>query len=226
LESLLQSRVTPTARQRATATLKGAAVRRLTIRPVAGDAVALSRATIRIAPTTPPGTYHGTARIADETRPVVAEIEARSRLECHPSRLVLSARPGEAVSVEVTLVNVGNIEFTVPARSNFCLFRDDGVHHALWTALTSEPGERMGRTDMLLDDLASSHGGLVDVRVAGSAPAIAPGHARDVRLRLTFSERLHAGQAYTGTWEVEGLRLPARVTVPPRERSRPSRVVA
>lgn len=211
----------------ASATLIGVEVARLTVRPLAGGEGAVSRATLRLPTDTPPGRYEGVARIAGRQHAIAVEVEPYVRVQSHPSRLVVEAAPGGEVAVEVVLLNGGNVPFEVPARSSFCLFRGDGVHHALWAALTSVPPAGKQRVDLLLDDLAGSHGGLVDVRLSAPTSSVAPGGTHVVRLKLGFSDRLDAGRDYGGTWEPAGLRIPVRVSVSaPARKRRASRAVA
>jgi hypothetical protein len=124
------------------------------------------------------------------------------------------------LGVEVALVNTGNVPCEVPAASTFCVFDGSGVDHAFWAALTSDPPKGKQRLDVLLDQLADSHGGLVEVRARAQGRSIPPGEAREVQLTLRFTDRLRPGHAYAGTWEGEGVRLPIRVTVPEPKRRR------
>ena len=212
----------PVADREATATLKGVAPR-LAVRPLARGEVSGLRATLRLPATTPPGNYQGVARIAGRELPIAVEVEPYARTRSHPSRLEVEAGPGSEVAVELMLVNEGNVPLELPSRSSFCLFEGDGIHHALWAALTSDPPAGKQRVDLLLDDLADSHGGLVDVRPSAPPAPIAPGATQAVRLSLRFSDRLRAGHEYSGSWEPAGLRLPLRVSVPTRARSRVQR---
>jgi hypothetical protein len=174
---------------------------------------------VRLAPSTPPGRYEGAASVGARTVPVVIEVEPAPRLRATPSRLETVAEAGGSEAVEIHLANSGNLPIEIPSRSSFCLFDGGGLDHAVWTALTTDPPEGKGRMDMLLDDLAASHGGLVDVRVRDGAGSIAPGERRTCRVELRWSDRLRPGRRYAGAWEVAGLRLPIRVETP---RVRPS----
>ncbi len=178
---------------------------------------------LRLAPSTPPGRYEGTATVGARALPVIVEVEAAPRLRAAPSRVQTRAEAAGSETVELHLANGGNQPIEIPARSSFCLFDGSGIDHAVWAALTAEPPEGRGRMDVLLDDLAASHGGLVDVRVRDGAGSIAPGERRTCRLELRFSDRLRPGRRYAGAWEVPGLRLPIRVEVP-RARPRATRV--
>lgn len=200
-------------------TLKGAEVRGLRVRsraPAAGEARA---ATLRLPETTPPGTYRGSAELAGRAIPILAEVAPRPRLQSHPRRLELSAEPGATVTEEVTLVNAGNVPCEIARATTFCLFDGGGIEHALWAALGQDPPKGRSRMDVLLDDLAASHGGLVEAR-AEKAGSVQPGASRTIRLTLSFSDRLRPGHGYGGAWETEGLRLPVRVRVPAKRETR------
>jgi hypothetical protein len=207
------------AEEEAVAILEGVAAPRVILRPVVRGGTTV-QVRLKLPATTPPGSYRGFVRIGEREYPAAVEVEPHVRARSHPSRLAVEATAGSEAVVDVVVANEGNVPFTVPPRSSFCLFGGDGIHHALWSALTSDPPEGKQRLDVLLDDLADSHGGLVDVRTRATG-AIEPGAARSVALTLTFSDRLRAGHDYTGTWEPDGLRLPVGVSVPARARKRP-----
>jgi len=197
---------------RPTAALEGAEVERVTVFGSSAVGPQQRRVNLRARSTTPPGRYPGSLRIGGRTIPIEAEVEASPRVRCEPGRLVLDVKPRGMVTTEVTVLNSGNVPCMVPISSTFCLFDGDGVHHAIWVALTGEPTPEKQRIDLLLDDLAESHGGLVRVRTAKGEDPILPGEARTVQLTLRFSERLRHPRRYAGVWEVDGLRIPVRVT--------------
>lgn len=193
--------------------LEGTEVRALRVRRIARDGPAAGRATMRLSASTPPGTYTGTAELEGEIVPVVAEVQPRPSLRSEPRRLVVEAEPGTTVTVDVALVNAGNVPCDVSGTTTFCLFDGGGVEHAVWAALASDPPQGKQRIDVLLDDLAESHGGLVTMKVERGA-TIPPGEAQTVQLSLRFSDRLRPGKRYAGAWRVEGLRVPIRITTP------------
>jgi hypothetical protein len=198
----------------AEATLNGAEVRGLAVRSTARLGKTDARkATLKLPKTTPPGTYRGTAVIEGKEVPIVAEVEGRARLDAHPRRVALEATPGARTTVALTLVNTGNVPCDVPGTSTFCLFDGRGIEHAVWMALEKEPPKGKGRMDVFLDDLASSHGGLVAAKVEKPAK-IPPGESSEVTLTLRFPDRLQAGGSYSGAWEAGGIRVPVRITVP------------
>jgi hypothetical protein len=204
-----------------TALLEGAEIRGLSVRQLTNKGRGFGKVTLRLSRSTPPGSYAGSVELGDTQVPVVVEVEPRPRVEASPSRLAAEVEPGGELEAAVTLLNVGNVPFEVPAASVFCVFDGSGIDHAFWAALQSAPADGEKRIDLLLDDLAESHGGLVEVRARTRPRTIAPGDARQVDLKLHFSDRLRPGHRYAGAWDADGLHLRVRVRVPAeRERRR------
>ena len=129
--------------------------------------------TLRLPGSTPPGRYEGSAEIEGQEIPIVAEVEERPRLEADPRRLSVEVAPGGTASVELTILNTGNVPRDLSGASTFCLFDGQGTEHAFWAALATDPPEGKQRIDVLLDDLAESHGGLRD-REVERAPRSSP----------------------------------------------------
>jgi hypothetical protein len=203
----------------AEARLEGAEVERLAVRPLRSEGLALGRVRIRLPKSTPPGSYPGSVTIAGEEVPFVAEVEPRENVEVVPSHLALEVEPGAEATADVALVNRGNVPFELPAASRFCIFDGGGIDHAFWAALASDPPEGKERIDVLLDDLAESHGGVVEARARAPKRTIAPGEAGEAQVTLRFSDRLQPGRTYAGAWDVGGLHLSIEVTVPERKRT-------
>jgi hypothetical protein len=196
-----------------TASLSGADVRGLTVRTFARAGVDARKVTLRVPTSTAPGIYRGSAEIEGQEIPIVVEVEPRPRLEADPRRISIEATPGDTATVDVTLLNTGNVPCDVSETTTFCLFDGRGMEHAFWQALTDDPPEGKQRIDVLLDDLAESHGGLVTTTVENGAD-IGVGETREVTLRLRFSDRLRPGKRYAGSWRADGLRISVRVTTP------------
>ena len=204
------------------ASLRGAEVRGLSVRRPGRAGTGTRRATLRLPRSTPPGTYRGSAEIGGELVPIVAEVEGRSRIEAEPRRLELEAGPGESVAVDVTLLNTGNVPVDLSGVTEFCIFDGRAFEHAFWAALTTDPPEGKQRVDVLFDDLAESHGGLVAVKAANGG-VIEPGESRNATLTLRFSDRLQPGKRYAGSWRADGLRLAVSVTTPATKPKRAAR---
>jgi hypothetical protein len=220
LASLLPLPDDPEALRQRAARLEGADVRAIRVRPLTREGVSLGKFTLRLPKSTPPGTYSGSLEIGDQQVPIVGEVEPRPRLRTSPRRLTIETEPGGEVAADVVVVNTGNVPCEIPAASKFCVFDGSGIDNAFWVALGSDPPKGRQRLDVLLDELAESHGGLVEVRARTGERTIAPGEAREVQLTLRFSDRLRAGHAYAGTWEGDGVRLTIRVNVPEGKRRR------
>ena len=208
-------------RVEAAAQLEGAEVQSFAVRPLSREGVAMARVRIRLPKSTPPGAYQGSVTIAGEELPFVAEVEPRRNIDVVPSHLSLEVNPGAEATADVSLLNLGNVPFELPAASRFCIFDGGGVDHAFWLAFTSDPPEGKERIDVLLDDLAESHGGLVEVRARAPKRTIAPGESGEAKVTLRFSDRLQPGRTYAGSWDTEEVHLSIEVSVPtPQKRSR------
>jgi hypothetical protein len=174
----------------------------------------MGKLTLRLPRSTPPGTYEGAVEIGEAALPIVVEVEPSPRLEASPSLLAFESSPDAEVTSNVSILNVGNVPWDLPAASTFCIFDGAGIEHAFWVALANDPPAGKARIDVLMDDLAEFLGGLVEVRARAKEKAIAPGESRDVQLTLKFSDRLRPGRTYSGSWGPDGLRLRVQVTVP------------
>jgi hypothetical protein len=204
----------------AEAQLEGAEVQSFAVRPLTREGLPMGRVRIRLPKSTPPGAYRGSVTIAGEERPFVAEVEPRQSVDVVPSDLSLEVEPGAEATADVMVLNRGNVPFELPAASQFCIFDGGGVDHAFWLALGSEPPEGKQRIDVLMDDLAQSHGGLVEVRARAPKRTIAAGEAGEAQVTLRFSDRLEPGRTYAGAWDADGLHLSIEVTVPEKKRAR------
>jgi hypothetical protein len=202
------------------ARLEGADVRSVSVRPLTREGIDMGKLTLRLPESTPPGTYEGTVELGSQAVPIVVEVEPRRRLEASPARFTFETSPGGEVTANASIVNVGNVPWDLPAASTFCIFDGSGIDHAVWVALANDPPEGKERIDVLMDDLAESHGGLVEVRARTKEKTVAPGESRDVQLTLKFSDRLRPGHTYSGSWAADGLRLSVRVTVPEQKGTR------
>jgi hypothetical protein len=168
---------------------------------------------LRLPRTTPPGVYEGTADVGGRSVPVVLDVEARPRLRASPPSLSLQLAAGKAVTVEMDLMNLGNVTADIPARHGFCVFDGAGVDRAFYVALAEDPPPGEKRIDRLLDELAAHHGGLVRLDVAEGSGPLPPGDRRRLRLELRFSARLRPGRVYAGAWSLDNLGIPVRVNV-------------
>ena len=220
LTSLVELPEAPDAAVAAEAEIKGAELQALAVRPLSREGLPLGRVRIRLPKSTPPGTYEGSVTIAGKERPFVAEVEPRENVGVFPSYLSLEVEPGAEATAEVTLLNRGNVTFELPAASQFCIFDGRGIDHAFWLALASEPPKGKERIDVLLNDLAQSHGGLVEVRARAPKRAIGAGETGEAQVTLRFSDRLQPGRMYAGSWDAGGLHLSIEVTVPEKKRAR------
>lgn len=207
------------------ATLKGAKIAQVSLSGLTDPGLEqpLPRIRVVVDPLTPPGRYEGTATIGKQTVPLVAEVEPTIRVRTDPSRLELTAGPGETVKATVRLQNLGNVPTDVPATASFALLDRSGFGDAFDHALREPPPPGKERVDVFFDDLAESHGGeVIALATKDTDGPVAPGTTGTVSLTLTFSERLKPGAEYSGSWNIDATHVPVRITVPAVSKETPS----
>jgi len=183
--------------------LQGVDVRWASIREIGSASPGLSVLRIKLPVATPPGAYKGTVLVGDNEVPIVVDIEPRPRLRLFPRSFKASVAPGAVLNANFTVLNTGNSSIAIEKEYRFCVFERGGIDRAFYVALASDqvPSER--RIDRLVNELSASHGGRVRLEIESGEGELAPGEARDLRVALRLSDRLRAGQTYSGTWKIE-----------------------
>ena len=185
----------------------------LSVRPLRSTPPAISVLSFRLPKSTPPGSYKGNMNLGDKSMPIVVDVESRSSLRFIRPNFTRKGMPGARFSTELTLVNRGNVEVTVPDEDAFCVFDDGGVARALYVGLAEENSGDSQRIDRIMDELAKAHGGLVRVNVNKGSGRLAPEEVRELEAELHFSRRLVNGHTYRGTWSVAGASLEVEIEV-------------
>jgi hypothetical protein len=163
---------------------------------------------------TPAGTYKGVMTIGDARHPMVVEIQERRRVVVTPGRIALQvALPKAEAATVLHVLNAGNAALDLAAKQAFGLFEDHGLDRSLARAWTDAKARGVDRFGVLADELASSHGGAVRVRLAKGAGVLEPGEGRDVDVSFEFQGELVAGRSYFGYWDVGGAVCTVRVEV-------------
>jgi hypothetical protein len=174
----------------------------LSVRKLRSTGARISTLSFRLPRSTPPGLYEGNIELGEERIPVVIDVESRTSLRFLRSRIVCREKPGARITAELTLLNRGNVEVTVPREDTFCVFAEDGIARAMYRGLVEEDGDGRQRLDRIMDELAKAHGGLVRVTVSDGSGPLAPEEVRELAVELHFSHRLIGGHTYRGTWSV------------------------
>jgi hypothetical protein len=163
---------------------------------------------------TPPGTYRGTVQVGDREHPIVVDVEPRTRLRIYPKRTSMQAHPGEKVSLDLNLVNEGNISCEVPRVSAFGLFEKHGLDRAIGYAFRAEleTGER--RIDRIVEEARKGHGGVVKLQIQKGAGELKPGDVCDLHGVLHIPDQVRPGRFYWGTWSLYNLNYKIEITTP------------
>ena len=164
-----------------------------------------------------PGTYEGTLTIDGDERAIELEVEPSPQLRVVPEQLRIEAQPGDVVRTSLTMLNSGNVAVNVRRVQAFGIFMEGGVERALRLAYvrTLETNER--RVDIIADNLAAAHGGLVRMTITHGAGSVEPEAVEPIEAELKIPTELDAGSVYGGNWELPGLVYPVRITIPGAE---------
>jgi len=162
--------------------------------------------------TTPPGTYEARMKVGDVDRDVVITVEPEVCLRFLPERLVFEAQPGERVSFDLTMLNLGNVEVEIRGAYAFGVFDVGGTERAIARMVSETPAEGRGRVDVLADAVADEHGGLVRLKVDRGSGPIAAGASREVAITVHVPDRIRDGHTYWGTWPIHNMRYYVRIT--------------
>jgi hypothetical protein len=188
-------------------------VKRASIRDLDAAAPGLSLLRIKLPVSTPPGAYKGTIQVGDEELPIQVQVEPRPRLRLFPRSLKTVVASGAAVNANLTVLNTGNFMVNLQKEYRFCVFERGGIDRAFFVALASDQATGERRIERLANELATAHGGRVRLEIESGSGAIAPGEVRELRIALRLSDRLRAGQTYSGTWKVENTGLTIELQV-------------
>jgi len=161
-----------------------------------------SRLHLRLPRTTPPGIYHGTIVIAEQTQPLTVEVEPRKRICIYPRQTAVRCKAGESADLFLSLVNRGNVPLIIPKTTDFELYLKQGIDIAIGSAVKKKPGKDQRRIDDFMDALYDGYGGVVNMKIQEGAGALSPGDSRDVTVVLQAPSQAVAGNEYWGVWSL------------------------
>lgn len=178
------------------------------------EVVEAAQLTLSLPGATPPGRYEGEIKLSERTQSLVVDVEPFVSCAILPHSLVANARAGEALHVELTLLNQGNVAYEVRASYAFPLVDAIGIDRALrrFTASETKAGGP-GRADRFFDELARGRGGPVRVDVHRGDGPVMPREMREIEAALKLPSRLQQGRAYSGSWRLADAAFSIRVEI-------------
>jgi len=160
-----------------------------------------------------PGSYDGTLTLGDEDRPAKLEVEAAPGLRVVPEQLRVQAHPGEMVGADLTLLNTGNVAVRVRKTHAFGIFMAGGLERALHLGYIDPLEGDRKRVDVIADNLARAHPGLVKMKIQEGAGEVPAGGLRELAVTLDIPAGVEPGRTYGGNWELANLVYPVTITV-------------
>lgn len=161
----------------------------------AGDAA--TRLHLRLSMSTPVGTYQGTLRIGAEEHPIEVRVDGHSDLGFSPSHLTLMATPGGEETVDLTVVNRGNLAVAIPDELSLELMDGDAIPQAL-KALHERPKPRDPLSRMA--DRIAQHIVTLPVTIVEGSGVLQAGEMRELRVHVSYAKSLEAGRSYVAVW--------------------------
>jgi len=163
---------------------------------------------------TPPGKYEGAIKLTNRSQSLVVEVEPSLSIAVLPEGLAARARPGEELTVDLTVLNQGNVPFVVRKTYAFPLADVIGIDRALSRTASAETKEGgRGRADRFADELASGRGGPVRVEVHRGVGTVMPSAVHEVKATLKLPGRLRLGRTYSGAWRLADAAFSVRIEV-------------
>jgi hypothetical protein len=183
-------------------------------RPVLRSARDPSHVRLRLAPTTPPGSYRIALTCADGAqREASIAVEPRSRLRVVPGTLRLAGAPGKPASAQLLVENRGNQPIEIGDTLVCGLFDNGGIEAALAAMYRLETDDLHQIVGTGFARLRAAHGGLLKLRVNDGAGTLAPGQKRLLQLDTTLGRKLAPRHGYHGTVELGSHRIAVQVCV-------------
>jgi len=159
------------------------------------------------------GDHEGTIEGGGRSERVRVEVDPAPALRVFPEQLRIRAHPGDLVGTDLTLINTGNVPLKLRRVQPFGIFREGGLERALRRAYVEKVEGDRRRVDVIADNLADAHGGLVKMRIRKGSGSVPPEGMRQLELDIEIPRGLARGSVYSGNWELPGLVFPVTLTI-------------
>lgn len=179
-----------------------------------------TRIATRIGKTAPPGTHKAVLVTEEGEFTVVVDVPVKEKLRLVPSSVSIMGRPGERVSANFVVKNMGNVALPIPTSGVGGVFASDGAAGAFSAAYTSEAEAPLEVFGEFILGLRRSYLGLMRLRLISKIKTdLAAGESRDLVGQFLVPEpinkdtQLGQGRRFHTTFVMPHLRLVARLTL-------------
>lgn len=169
-------------------------------------------------PTTPPGEYHASLQMADQSWPVVFHVTERVDLDISPNELVLHNQPGATVTKEIVVRNFSNVELTIEEVSVVPL-DDELAQCRILRAVAAVIGSREASDlDDILTEFAHQskavleQAGILRVRNRSGRLSLQPGEIRRVEIEIRLPDTLEKRTRYRAVLPIYNADLTISIT--------------
>lgn len=162
----------------------------------------MARCKLRLDRMTPPGIYQGTVEIQKQHIPLVVEVESRRQLRLFPKLANLEASPGSQQKFRLTMINLGNVPFTIPKLAAFGLYDQMGVDTAVGKVFKKKSAEQGSLVEHLMAQLQQGYGGIVKLDLSEGAGDLKPGDVRELEIDIHIPDEVVPDRSYWGLWKI------------------------
>lgn len=163
-----------------------------------------TRLHLRLSMSTPVGTYQGTLKIGPEEHPIEVRVDGHSDLGFSPSHLTLMATPGGTDTINLQVVNRGNLPVAIPKEMSLELMDGEAIPralNALHEGTRAEQKAPRGRDPVArVADRIAEHLATLPAEVEQGAGVLDPGELRDLRVSVQYPKSLATGRSYIAIW--------------------------
>lgn len=153
-------------------------------------------------PTTPPGEYHASMQMGDQTWPVVFHVTEQIDVDISPNRLVVHNQAGATVTKEIVIRNFSNVELEFEEISVVPL-DDELAQCRILRAVANVIGSREeSDLDEILTEFARQsknvldQAGLLRVRNRSGSFTLQPGELRRIEIEVRLPDTLEKRTRY------------------------------
>jgi hypothetical protein len=153
-------------------------------------------------PTTPPGEYHASLQMADQTWPVIFHVTEHVDLDISPGELVIHNQPGATVTKEIVIRNLSNVELTIDETSAVPLDDELAQCRILRAVAAAIGSQKESDLDDILTEFAHQSksvldaAGILRVRNRSGRLTLQPSEVRRIELEIRLPDSLEKRTRY------------------------------
>ena len=156
---------------------------------------------MRLARTTPPGSYAAELQVSGKSYPLTLDVASAPRLRIFPLSADFEGKSGGTAEVEINFANDGNVAIAVPETVAVGIYDDHGIEAAFADTYRQDSDNAEVLVGHWLRKLREGYGGLLKLHIVEGAGLLDPEERRVIKIRTTLPKKLKPRHSYHGIWE-------------------------